>query len=529
MSIEIEKTDLTIETIGGERSTQIIVDGDIIVPDTKPDIEKILNVTSTINILEEKISDNRAFFKGEIIYSIIYIGKSENHCIYSMISSIPFEDIISLPETNKNTTTNLSFVTENINYKIINDRKINIRCAITAKAETIFSENINMIKNIFNNNNIMIKEKILKMFKCNERKKDLINISEILTLPSGKPNIGNIVDCSGYISNREFKTSNGKINIKGNLCISIIYISDTEENMAETAFFEIPFNINEECKNCSENMIINSNMDISNINFKTELDEDGEERKINIDVPIKIYICVYENTDIEIADDIYSLTENIIPQKKYIDYPYFLMKNSTKSKFKENIIAEDKYPEMLRVQNVYSKIDITDKKILDNKIIAEGVISGNILYTAQSDIEPICVIPYNIPFSQEIETNSPKIDNNIYYNINGYIDDISFNMLSERETEIKITCIFDVTAFKNINTNIIIDVTTDTNDTNTETAGIIIYTIQKNDTLWDIAKKYHTTIDNITLINDIENIDKLKCGEKILILKKINSYNIINT
>ena len=48
-------------------------------------------------------------------------------------------------------------------------------------------------------------------------------------------------------------------------------------------------------------------------------------------------------------------------------------------------------------------------------------------------------------------------------------------------------------------------------------ASITIYTIQKGDTLWNLAKKYKTTIDTLVKLNDIEDPDSIYAGDKIMI------------
>ena len=45
--------------------------------------------------------------------------------------------------------------------------------------------------------------------------------------------------------------------------------------------------------------------------------------------------------------------------------------------------------------------------------------------------------------------------------------------------------------------------------------------VQREDSLWSIAKQYNTTIDDILLLNDIENPELIYPGQKLLILKKI--------
>ena len=52
-------------------------------------------------------------------------------------------------------------------------------------------------------------------------------------------------------------------------------------------------------------------------------------------------------------------------------------------------------------------------------------------------------------------------------------------------------------------------------------ASAVIYVVQREDSLWSIAKQYNTTIDDILLLNDIENPELIYPGQKLLILKKI--------
>lgn len=48
-------------------------------------------------------------------------------------------------------------------------------------------------------------------------------------------------------------------------------------------------------------------------------------------------------------------------------------------------------------------------------------------------------------------------------------------------------------------------------------ASLTIYIVQKGDTLWDLAKKYNTTIEDLVNINNIDNPDMIDVGEKIII------------
>ena len=63
----------------------------------------------------------------------------------------------------------------------------------------------------------------------------------------------------------------------------------------------------------------------------------------------------------------------------------------------------------------------------------------------------------------------------------------------------------------------IIDVVANDEEKKSKKCSVTIYCINKGDTLWNLAKKYNTTIDEIMNINEIENQDELIAGKKIII------------
>jgi len=50
----------------------------------------------------------------------------------------------------------------------------------------------------------------------------------------------------------------------------------------------------------------------------------------------------------------------------------------------------------------------------------------------------------------------------------------------------------------------------------------VIYTVKANDTLWDIAKNYNTTIEDLININEIMTPENIMPGEKIFIIKTVD-------
>ena len=59
----------------------------------------------------------------------------------------------------------------------------------------------------------------------------------------------------------------------------------------------------------------------------------------------------------------------------------------------------------------------------------------------------------------------------------------------------------------------------DKNDTSNNYDSLILYIAQPGDSLWKIAKKFNSTIDDIVRMNGIEDANIIDIGQKIYIPK----------
>ena len=54
-------------------------------------------------------------------------------------------------------------------------------------------------------------------------------------------------------------------------------------------------------------------------------------------------------------------------------------------------------------------------------------------------------------------------------------------------------------------------------------SSITIYIVQKGDILWDIAKRYNSTIEDILSSNNLESSYEINVGDKIIIEKSVDN------
>ena len=119
----------------------------------------------------------------------------------------------------------------------------------------------------------------------------------------------------------------------------------------------------------------------------------------------------------------------------------------------------------------------------------------------------------------------PDIRPDDSYELQTGVNQISAVMLDHEEVDVKCVIQLSVLVFTLSTQNVIQQISEAPKDLNMlqEMPGLVGYIVDKEESLWDIAKKYNTTIDHIMKLNGLEN-DKVNAGDKLLLLKEVDGF-----
>ena len=88
--------------------------------------------------------------------------------------------------------------------------------------------------------------------------------------------------------------------------------------------------------------------------------------------------------------------------------------------------------------------------------------------------------------------------------------------MPDESIEIRVDLGFTAISGKDGNVSII-DEITEAEDRSTCQYSMIIYFVKPGDTLWSIAKKFGSTVEDISRVNGIENSENLQIGKQLYI------------
>ena len=508
MNLDFVYNDLITDRKVFEKSYEFVLNQDIIVPDSKPDILQILHKNSDVCIERYDLENNRLKINGILYVDIMYMADNEKSEIRGLNTEIELNQSIDIPEEYRESIAQVLSTVDSLECKITNERKISVAAKVDCKAILRSNENINYIEDIRNDNDdIQVLNSRLKVSKLLGNEMQNISISEEVSVNDN--DILEILESSVKIVNEEYKLSYNKVLVKADAVINVLYV--TENNTIATQEIVLPFTGFIDMSNVGDNSIIDVMYNIKSRSIK--LNDNKEDRKVSVNMEIQANIKNLENAEITVIEDMYSLTRGIGFDKYNINNDMLVDLNHVLYEIKESI-SLDEFD--CSVIGITSKIARNEIQRVNDKLHIEGDIHLELMC---KDTNKIFVKSYLVPYTYIYDNSKIKTCN--AYNVDARVKNVTFSV-SNNKVDICAQLNFKVSIKNKMEFNLVTNIREEDNVVSCP-YSITIYYVKPNDSLWSIAKKFGTTIDEIAKYNDIDNpYDTiLQVGRQLFIPQKI--------
>ncbi|PKM94824.1 MAG: hypothetical protein CVU84_07825 [Firmicutes bacterium HGW-Firmicutes-1] len=520
MSLNLREQKMDLLKPKGNQMLQMTFDEDVNVPDIKPDMDRILQTNAQVSIVKEELLQDRIILQGDLKVNILYIPLNDKKPIHSLEVVFPFEETINADGLSARDHINISSNVEDLVVHMLNSRKVNVKSISQLKMDVHEKKEVYITSDIEGSKDV--EKKINQVVACQlkESRKDSYKIKDEVAIPSGKPNMMEVLWHETTIQNRDFRLVDGKLNLKGTIHLATLYASEASENNIEFVEHDLTFNGLLDCPGSKENMINDVQMKIVDDKILIRPDLDGEERVLSVEVDTRVDIKVYDEEQSNVLGDVYSLEKDLMIKKEPIAYQKLLCKNQSQTNIKETVLIDDISKEILQIYYASGNCAIENMMLADEKINIEGVLFCKIMYIAADDHMPINIFEIPVPFEHQIDIKGLKSSSVV--NITPSVNYIGCTMVGGKEIEIKSTVQMNTIVFEENSVDIITAIDEKTIDMKAfqNIPGIVGYIVKDKESLWDIAKKYRTTIQNIKKANSLED-DIIGKGDKLIIVKEL--------
>ncbi len=521
MPLELVKNPLKVSRIIGENVFSTVVEEDINVPDINPDLYKILAPSATVQLKDCEVLNDKVLVNGQLLISILYSADDEGKPLNNMDVAASFSQSIEISGARPKMRESINTVIQHIDCYMINSRKLGVKVImdLCCRVEDIFDLELAADVRGLSDIQVLREPSSFKQLVGNNR--DRYEFNEELVIAADMPAIGRVLRSDFKAIIKDEKAADGKVEVNGTLGVNLLYKTEVEEDQLQYQEFEVPFTQYIEIPTAEKGMECTTDSSLYECDLEVSEDSNGEKRVINAFMVLGMGARVFKDTEHEIVIDAYSPSNLVDIEKNIFSISEFVGKGRSNAVVKETINIKHGDPEIEKVCYVNALPVVNEIKLLDDRVMLEGMIECTAVYMTSYSAEPMCSITEQIPFRHFIDIQGIRLG--MPCTVKCSADSVSFTQINNEVIEVRAVLGVYAEAVRHIEKRLVenIEAAEGVSIDYGRIPAVTMYMVQRGDTLWSIAKRYNTTVDALVKLNNIENPSKVTRGMQIMILKNI--------
>lgn len=474
------------------------VELDYILPDYYPDIFKLIKCCITPTIISSNINGDSLTYELLADVKILYCSEKDNklQCINQKIT---YSKTVQMGANVNKPVVSLVPKADHINCRVVNQRRIDMRGAVSIKIKIISETTQEVICDIFGMNAQMKKIPVEYAAKKIIENKT-ITVNEDVELNMSKPSVSGIVRSDVILSDPDKKIISNKLVVKGEAEVKILYICD---DGMETMNFTVPYSQIVDMEGLDENYDCSVKLRLISCDIISNTNSDGENKLLKCELKIGIQCRAIKTLPVQLVADAYSTSYpcEYAASKFMIDQPPVsineIFQNKTSIENDNGTIA-CVYDVWCTVKNINIQMNSDEHSM---KI--SGMLCFSIMIKNENNLPAI--LEKEEAFEHVIEND--KITENSAAEINVEPIECTYTLTSSNGLTIKT----DIRVIGDLFTSSVCEALTDVkfDDTVKITRdgdyALKLYYGVENEDVWNIAKKYCTSVNAIMEENSLDS------------------------
>ncbi len=353
---------------------------ELIVPDSCPDILRIVDSWGTACLKEKEIQPGSVRLNGIVRAVTLYVPES-GRGVRKLEIQIPVSTVLDHPMLTPESKVLLEPLSCTIHTRIANPRKLSVNAQVKVRVRLFAFHQLLLTDGVegAQEQGIQCKTRELSFDAICSIRDKTFTLSEELDLPAGKPPLTALVRTDVQLTTSEMKTVGGKLVLKGNAALRTLYLSGDEENCTLAAVnHEIPFSqvieleLDAESEIRGQVSLFLSALDLYSVGGE------GESRTLSVSLGITAQVCAVTRCSEVILADLYSTQYDLTSQQRPMTLTLLEEAPSKRTTLRESMEAGTVPNEIL---DMYVSCDEVFYKPAENSLNCDAVVS--VLYSGE--------------------------------------------------------------------------------------------------------------------------------------------------
>lgn len=509
--------ELQTENYPGYRAFPAIIDAheetaETIVPDYSPDIVRIVDASACLLLREPLLSNGKAELSGTVEVTLLYLA-DDALGLRSMTYSLEMQRTLEHETLKGISVLTLEGHACAPEVRLLNPRKLFTRvsvevCAVPYRVETLsVSSGITQqadyhIETLESQHEVALLRAV--------REKDFV-FSEELTLPGSREPIRQLLTHGVKTRINDCRPMGNKVILKGAVCVSVLY-ADTDGTLHHHAA-ELPFSqILDGLEEMESELLASASLYLTDC--EVHLNDDdlaGDGRTVSVRISLHAAVTLRQLLKLRCITDLYSTSHELNVQMENVELPQLPQQMSRQMSMREQIETGSEVGSILCANVCFGGVSMSHG--------AEGLIlrtsaTIRVLYLGENGT-PLCAERRR---EITLETDVSSADQ---LSVRSLCSGDIVTSLSTQGLEVRFPVEFLLITQPELRCSCLTAVQVESSaEKPQDLPNLILRALSSEETLWDLAKQYRTTVNEILTANELSDQSAAAVGELLLIPRR---------
>ncbi len=471
------------------------IDVEFTLPEYCPDISKIFKCKTVARISSKSVNDKSITVDGSICITVLYCDTNNKLCSYEY--QYPFNKV---RETDVNTTgcdLYANAKTDYINCRAVSGRKVDIHGAASINLK-LFCRKCKTVISDIDDACIEARRATAPATSPMGYAEKYVIIEEEIALSDGTLPVEKIIRYDAYPTVTDCKIISDKVMNKGEMAVTITYCN---ENSASPQVVKtlIPFSQIVDIQGVTENCQCETKTILSFLDVKPKINAAGECKSFMLNAKLLLCSQAYCEDAVPIIYDAFSRRFEADIIKDKVTFTKICDNIKERFHFKENITLNDAISTVL---DLWCDVQSVKAKFADGKMTVCGVLIVSIVGVAENGETIFCEKPLDFEYDHSLNSVTEALE------CQPEISVIScgYTINSPTTLEIRADLALNAAVLEKQGIELITDLKLNEQKLKPKrgNCALTVYFVSGQECVWDIARIYNASVDEILKINNIQ-------------------------
>lgn len=507
MEMRLLKEEIAFEQLAAAAQGQAVVEGSVTLPGGLRETAQVLSCGGSVHVARAEAMQDKMTVSGRVMFHALYTQGDPNK-VCALEAGADFTHVMDLPGASPRCTAEADAVVEHVDATCAAGQ-MNLRAMLRLSGRGILSQPMQVVTGIMDVDGLQARTRELSARRTVAGGTTETLLREEFDLPASL-GVRETLLATAVPQIQEVTGGAGRAGVSGVVRLEVYHASGMEGTPLVITHHTIPFEQTVEL-NGGEGDLLEAEAEVVDVAAASQ-DAGEDARVLRVETQLGLRVRADRRDTFTVLDDAYTTSgDTLLLNQETAVFRVDDTDAQTAESGKAMLMLPDGTPPIRQVLCAFVSPVMTDHHQAGSRLVTEGMLEITLLCTAREGDTPVAV-NMEEPFRMTFSAEACGAD---FLTLT--VSDVDASAITADRVQLRYIMHLQCSGAQSASADLVTDVMTGQPDP--VTGSIVLYFAQPGDTIWDIAKRYRVSEDDLRRLNPDMSAD-LRPGQGVVIWRK---------